>query len=353
MSEFGDLLRQKREEARLTQKDLARQLSQKIGFSIHDSVISRWETGARIPETDDREAVIGLADVFGIDDGEKNRFLITAGLAPLRSHEMNVDDALAEFGKRYEKVRFLKEELGWIDNDIGNKFDIRSFDVRRDLKLAYEVEEARREGMSKADLRRRHLERIYDQVGILRSCLLDPQFETIPYSARPPLDVMGQDWRLDPTTWLKLCTPDFSDPNLWGSDFPSMRQHMGNSPFFANLKALAYSVRDLEQKYADLSATIAAREDAFGSSWQAFQDRKIWRPEPSRTPASPRLEDLDYEPYYGAGYCQNVLAAFYELDPDLPSYQCNLEEQLQQLNNDLLPDTIEPIIESGHCDQCP
>lgn len=202
------------------------------------------------------------------------------------------------------------------------------------------------------DLRTRHIDRVMAQVESLRSCLTNPEPETIPYADRPPLQLMGHDWRLDPVMWLHLCAPDLSDERLWGPEFELLKQHMKASPFWGHLEELGEAVKELEKDYESTAEKLGAKDEEFRKSWESLRERKAWATEPFRTPHSPQPDETKYEPYYGEGYCSKVMREFLRIDPAMSGKQVDLEKRLQQLWDDLLPHNVEPIIESGRCVKC-
>jgi transcriptional regulator with XRE-family HTH domain len=141
MGDFGQILRARRKEKGLTQIALS-QLLERNGIFFHNTVISRWETGASPLSTKDRDNVIAIADVLGMTEDEKNALLLSAGLAPLRSNELDVDKMLKGLGpeRRYHTY-FLHKVLGWDERQIGDKLGIPFYDVQRDIER---VEEEKR-----------------------------------------------------------------------------------------------------------------------------------------------------------------------------------------------------------------
>jgi UTP--glucose-1-phosphate uridylyltransferase len=73
-NEFTKLLRKRREEAGLTQRELARRVN------LDASYINRMETGDRQPS---RETALKLADALNIDDDALGKWLVAAGYAPM------------------------------------------------------------------------------------------------------------------------------------------------------------------------------------------------------------------------------------------------------------------------------
>jgi len=144
MVDFGQLLRARRKEKDLSQIALS-QLLERKGIFLHNTVISRWETGVCSLSTKDRDTVIAIAGVLGMTEDERNTLLLSAGLAPLRPNELDVDKMLEGLGpdRRY-RTYFLHKALGWDERQIGDKLGIPFYDVQRDIERV--EEEKRLEG---------------------------------------------------------------------------------------------------------------------------------------------------------------------------------------------------------------
>lgn len=138
MSDFGSLLKVKRDREGLTQQEVSRRLKRK-GISLHHSMISRWERGRRLPRAQDRDTVIAIADVLGMTEDEKNTLLVGAGLKPLRPADLDVDKILKGLGpQRWHKTDFLHKTMEWGEQEIGEKLGIPFWDVQHDIERAEE-----------------------------------------------------------------------------------------------------------------------------------------------------------------------------------------------------------------------
>jgi len=131
MFDFGPFLRKKREGKGLTQEKLA------TAVFLHPSIISRWETGGRLPSVGQREILLAIGDLLGMKDDEKNDLLVSAGLAPLLHKELDVDSILRCLEPdRWRQTYFLHKEMGWDEQRIGDKLKIAFWEVRQDLVKA-------------------------------------------------------------------------------------------------------------------------------------------------------------------------------------------------------------------------
>jgi len=136
MFKFGPFLREKRKAKGLSQEKLARLLKNKGVFLDH-TIISRWETGDRLPSAKQRETLLAIAAVLSMNDSEKNDLLVKAGLAPLQPNEVDVDSILKSLGpKRWQQSYFLYKKMGWDEKQIGGKLGIPFWDVRNDIEKA-------------------------------------------------------------------------------------------------------------------------------------------------------------------------------------------------------------------------
>jgi hypothetical protein len=206
-------------------------------------------------------------------------------------------------------------------------------------------------------LERLHLDNILSQLETLRSCLEYPTLNDLP-DYRTLLNVRGNDWRLDPVMWFYLSTPDFSNKDLWGPKFPMLESHMKESPFWEHLEHLEHMVKDLEKYYDIIALKLSAEDQRFRDFWRAIQVERLrretaWGYKPSRTTHSPEPTPEDFKLYYDQEYAKEVTKRFERIDDGLSLRQFELEKMLDQLNNDLLPDLINPIIVRGHCEKCP
>jgi hypothetical protein len=206
-------------------------------------------------------------------------------------------------------------------------------------------------------LRKGHLERVIAQMKIMRSCLEHLTLNDLP-DHRDLLDVRGYDWRLDPAMWFYLCTPDFSNRDLWGTEFPRLESHMKESPFWEHLKKLEQAVKNLEKNYDIIALKLSVNDQRFKDFWKTIQIERLrrgtdWGHKPSRTAHNPEPAPEDFKPYYDQDYAKEVMERFHNIDNGLFLCQFEFEKMLDQLYIDLLPDEINPIIVTGHCDKCP
>jgi hypothetical protein len=166
------------------------------------------------------------------------------------------------------------------------------------------------------------------------------------------------DWRLDPVRWFYLSTPDFSEKKQWGEEFPILESHIMKSSFWEHLDQLKQLTVALEKKYDDIVSILLINDESFKLTCEILKSKRTqWEPlaifRPSRTPFNPDLELEQLEPYYDKELIEKIMHRFESIVPDIWEPQSKLEEMLNQLYEDLLPDTINPIIVDGHCDRCP
>ncbi len=104
MDDFGQMLRQYRRKAGLTQNALA----YKTG--IHSSYISRIERGER--QAPEREMVIKIIDALGLDTRDANELLLSAGYIPLPSRDTTpADPSLSLISDLFQDDRLSELEL--------------------------------------------------------------------------------------------------------------------------------------------------------------------------------------------------------------------------------------------------
>lgn len=202
-----------------------------------------------------------------------------------------------------------------------------------------------------------HQENLRSTVASIRACLEHPILNDLP-DYRDLLEVRGYDWRLDPITWFHLCTPDFNDTASWGKEFVWLKSHMDKSPFWEHLEQLKRAVDDLRKDYDKTAVKLFHNNQQFKEFWTKIQVEQLRRERdrhdrPSRTAHTPEPSAEDFKPYYDQDYAKIIMQKFNSADSNLTEKQLELEKMLDQLNDDLLPDEIDPVILSGHCDKCP
>lgn len=206
-------------------------------------------------------------------------------------------------------------------------------------------------------LRRLHQDNLINGIDAIRSCLEHPTLNDLP-DYRELLEVRGYDWRLDPLTWFYLCAPDFSDTSSWGKEFIQLRSHMDKSPFWEHLEQLKRAVDNLRKDYDRAAVKLFGNDPQLKEFWTRIQIEQLrrernWHDRPSRTAHTPEPSAEDFKPYYDQDYAKTMMQKLKSTDAGLIEKQLELERMLDQLNDDLLPDEIDPIILSGHCDKCP
>jgi len=203
------------------------------------------------------------------------------------------------------------------------------------------------------ELHSRHVDRVIRSVDLLRSCLINPKLVLIPKRREYPLELNGQDWRLEPLTWFRLCTPDLSNEELWGPEFFILKQHMKESPFWKHYYQLWQEAIKLDKAYQDVARNLGQRDREFNETWREIEKHMVHPYHISRIPDDPEPDWEQYKSCCDRAQSEKLIKMLIRVIPDLVDQQCGLEQLLEQLHQDLLPDEIEPLIVSGHCDNCP
>jgi hypothetical protein len=191
----------------------------------------------------------------------------------------------------------------------------------------------------------------------MRTCIEHPTLNDLP-DGRELLELREHDWRLDPTLWFYLCTPDFSQKHLWGVEFPLLESHMKDSPFWQHLEQLSQAVKMLEDDYNRIAVSLSNDDRQLREFWKSLQLEKAireteWGHKPSRTPHKPEPAKEEFQPYYDEEYGKEIMGIFNTAIPDLKSRQLELEKLLEQLHTDLLIDNVGGYITEGKCEKCP
>lgn len=358
MNDFGKLLKQKREQAGLSPEELSNQLGRKLRKAPHATTIYRWEAGTNRPGPNSRETLLTITREVQMSVQETSEFLKAAGQDELGAQQADIETIKEIDIPGYRKVQLLVT-LGWNPTEIAEGLGLWGIQTVHDqLQIANAEDQIRElQEVGVHGLRKMHLQRMYDQVQKIRDCLPDADMK------RGKLEmgminsgfllVSDYDWRLDPSHWLKLVTPDFTMRHAWGPDFPIAVKHMRGSPFWKHMGQLRTAVRHLVDRYDNLADGLKQTNERFGKSWEELAIRGKYQLDVSRTPLTPEMKPPYYKPSYNDTYCKQVMSEFYSLDSDLRQKQFELDQLAERLWDDLRPDNIEPIIKNGHCEKCP
>ena len=208
---------------------------------------------------------------------------------------------------------------------------------------------------AEAILKERHVSRLFELAGRIRDMIHAYHPETLPYIQDAPdnnLMIGSDDWSLEPWTWVSLVVPDLDDEKLWGDDFASFRAHTQSSPFWSNYEKLSEEAKSLETDLDQAAARLIER-----TPWIADQWRKLrragdpWSVAISRTPAFPD-DTEDERPSVSNSDTKRILHQLARDGYDFSSRFYALKRILQQLRDDLKPDSIERCICEGECDAC-
>jgi len=212
----------------------------------------------------------------------------------------------------------------------------------------------RTDQIGKGVLKTRHLEEVFQQLELLRFCLTNPKLELEADFRDYPLELFGegwsQDWRLEPVTWFRLCTPDLSDENKWGPEFLQLKQHMKDSPFEKHYWQLYQESINLDKAYKETAINL---QGEYKQIWENIQKKMISLYNISRIPAFPEPDWEQCQSCCNRELGDKIVSKFAEFIDSLYEWQGKLEKMLSQLNQDLLPSVIEQIIVDGKCDECP
>lgn len=200
----------------------------------------------------------------------------------------------------------------------------------------------------------RHLDRLLSVVETIRECLYNPQLELMPYDwDERQLSLGGHDWCLIPDQWVYAVTPDFDDEKLWGPGFGSLKAHLHDSPFWRHLDELHQMADQLSRDLDTGAQTLGEKHPRFQFAWDNLQSKLEWCTQISRTPWTPGVDWSEIKMPYGDGYAQKVyLALKGDSLPELHARCWELLIKLQELNQDLDPDTVERLLLSNRCGDC-
>ena len=209
--------------------------------------------------------------------------------------------------------------------------------------------------LAKAIRRERHLSRLCDLAGRIRGLIYDYHRETLPYIQDIPdnnLMIGSDDWSLEPSAWVSRVVPSFDDEKLWGDDFQSCRAHTRSSPFWSDYAKLSEEAKSLEADLDRAAAELAERVAWIADEWKKLRRAgDPWSVEIARTPAFPDATE-DERPSASNSDTKRILGQLARDGHDFSSQFYALKKVLQQLREDLKPDSIERHICEGECDVC-
>jgi len=163
----------------------------------------------------------------------------------------------------------------------------------------------------------------------------------------------GHDWALVPEDWIDLTTPDFGDENLWGSELPQLRKHLNSSPFWDHLEELKQAAKKLNEDLHEVALQFGEHNPNFQQAWKDFLLSGQFTLTNSRTPKFPEPDWDTISPPCGDGFTEKVCKVLADGPmSDIYDRLRDLQMKLDQLNKDLAPDAIEPLIINSTCDYC-
>ena len=177
-----------------------------------------------------------------------------------------------------------------------------------------------------------------DQVAhMLRKCLFNPYLSVPPRHVRYPLELYGQDWRLNPITWFQLCTPDLSDDTepYWEQAYPKFMKYLTRTQFWSHYVKLRYDVFKLHKEYENAVQKLSGSDISLRECWDNLESQRLRHFPLARVPTFPEPNWNDWEPGYDQEYCDKILSRFSSIIPDVHDRLISLDNMLQQLNDDL------------------
>ncbi len=293
--------------------------------------------------------------------------------------EWHVVFDLLKDNQKAKRKDALKELSGWDGTTVGRALAVGKLIMSRGLKPldkeeAEQIAETARydtkakfiqsahyaylnwhnDYSTKEYLRKSHLDNLKKQLEVLRSCLTSPQLELGADFRDYPLELFGegwsQDWRLEPVTWFRLCTPDLTDEAKWGLEYQQLKQHMKDSSFEKHYLQLYQEVINLDKAYKE-AATNFQRD--YKKTWEDMQVKMVSPYDISRIPAFSEPDWEEYESCCDRTLGDMMVDKFAESIDGLYQWQGKLENMLDQLNKDLLPSIVDSVIANGKCNGCP
>jgi hypothetical protein len=178
---------------------------------------------------------------------------------------------------------------------------------------------------------------------LLLKCIFNPRISTPPRYARYPLELNGQDWRLDPITWFYLCTPDLSEDveYLWEDATPKFMNTIKKTKFWRDYIKLRYEVFQLNKGYEEAVQKLSETDVKLKELWDKITCERQRYERSSRVPRFPEPSWDEWEPCYDRECADSVLTQFLTVMPDVHERLIWMDDMLQQLNDDLATKQLE------------
>lgn len=210
--------------------------------------------------------------------------------------------------------------------------------------------------------RHRHIDRLLELASRLRGRIVNPHLDEQFYADESVWYLGSQDWRLAPSVWLQVMTPDlkywkqwkllFADLEEYLTDIP-VRKDYPNRSFHKDYNELEADVRNLEDEYKKTAQEISKYDSDFAIKWARLQDDltdyALANCKPNRTSI---LLPEQIKPLPSQEFRKETLEKFAKLIPNLENRFRPIESKLQQLFDELDPDVIKPIIEQKSYKHC-
>ena len=193
------------------------------------------------------------------------------------------------------------------------------------------------------------LNRLLHAIEEIRSCIYNPHLEWDFYLGDGrPLILNGRNYGLVPHFWVPAVIPNLEDPALWEPGYGSLRRCLDSSLFWSHGEKLVDTSLVLYRDIRKFAEELGWGNPGFRIEWLKFLAMMEWENPSSRVPASPEPDWSRPFPPYKDGFAERVLDALSkELMPDIYQRLWKLPELLQQLNEDLAPEVIEPILDQA------
>jgi len=166
----------------------------------------------------------------------------------------------------------------------------------------------------------------------LLSCLYNIHTEIATETEWVPLQYEGLDYRLEPVTWFRICTPDLMDECCWSPHYDDMKHYLLENGFLNHYWELKKKADTLQSLY---DFKIADLPLIYRMIYRNIRNRTERRFGPSRIPAEPKPDFKRYAPVCGHWLSGKIIIAFQNRIPELTDMLYDLEWRLQKLNDDL------------------
>jgi uncharacterized protein YukE len=204
-----------------------------------------------------------------------------------------------------------------------------------------------------------HLEELFKSAQMLRDRIINPNLRMRMFdNSQSTWFLHGFDWRITPYYWYAMVVPIDHYLDSWIPNAESLLSHLKNSDFLKHYEQLKKGVSELNSKLDDVVNKLNDRNPSIKGTRkdieivisEFFVDGGNYIPGEKFT--QDQVEALEEKLANYSEFMNFLIENFEKYYPELNQHCDELENLLQQVYDDLAPDTVSVQIESGRCSRC-